>query len=489
MVSYNQIPAAVRVPFSYVEFSNSESSSASSVQQYKILLIGQMLAGGIAPAGIPVRILSENQARTAFGAGSMLSQMASASLVANNFTETWAIPLADDAAGVTAKSVLTITGPATGDGTISLYLGDKLYSVGVLSGDTATTIATALAAKISADSDSILTATVNATDLFKVDLAFKHKGVFGNAFSAKLGYYGETLPAGLSVTFTAFAGGTTNPSIATAITGMGDEQYRSIAMPYTDSGNLALIEAELARRWGPLLQNDGHAFSATASGSGGGQTLGLSQNSPFISIACTYGQPSATWKTAAVIAAVVAYNSAIDPARPLQTLELPGILPALPQDRLLLSDRNVLLYSGIATLVANANNGVQIERMVTTYRVDAGGNPDESYLDYEVLANLSYLRFDFRAYFGRKYPRHKLGKTGTRFAPGQAVITPLIAKAECVALFRNWEEQGLVEDGDQFKQDLIVEINALNPNRLDFKMSPNLINGLRIIANQIAFRS
>lgn len=486
---FNQVPSAVRVPFSYVEFSNSESSSGSGVQVYKILLIGQKLAAGAAAAGVPVRIQSEAQARTAFGAGSMLLDMAKASLKANNLTETWAIPLADDAAGVAAKSVITVTGPATSDGTIALYIGGTVYNVAVLTGDTAIAIAAAIVAKVNANSDAPVTAAVDGTDAFKVNLTNRHKGIFGNSMNIQTGYYGETLPGGVGVSATAFTLGTTNPSIAPAITGMGDDQYRSIALPYSDTANLTLMNAELSRRWGPLLTNDGHAFTATSLSSGAAQTLGLGQNSPFLTILSTFGSPTAPWTASAILAATVAYNSSIDPARPLQTLVLEGMLPALPQTRLTLSDRNVLLYSGVATTTVDAGGLVRLERAITTYKVDAQGNPDESYLDYETMAILSFLRYDFRRYFGVKYPRHKLGKDGTRYAPGSAVITPLVAKAECVALFRNWEEKGLVEDADQFKRDLLVEINSSNPNRLDFYLPPNLINGLRIIAAQIAFRA
>jgi len=32
-----------------------------------------------------------------------------------------------------------------------------------------------------------------------------------------------------------------------------------------------------------------------------------------------------------------------------------------------------------------------------------------------------------------KYPRHKLAPDGTRFGPGQAILTPTAAKAELVS--------------------------------------------------------
>ena len=48
-------------------------------------------------------------------------------------------------------------------------------------------------------------------------------------------------------------------------------------------------------------------------------------------------------------------------------------------------------------------------------------------------------------------------------------------------------EQVLVEGIDQFKNDLVVERNAQDVNRLDFLLGPDLINQLRVIGAQIQF--
>lgn len=487
-MQFNAIPTAVRVPFSYVEFSNTETGGGSVAQPYKLLLIGQKLSGGTQAVDTLVRVSSPKQANTLFGVGSMLAAMFRKAYAANNFTEIWAIAVDDDVAGVTAKGVITVTGPATADGTIALYIGGEVINVPVLQGDTASSIATKLAAGITGKSESYLTGVVDGTDNFKVNLEAKHKGLLINGSPILLNYNQEVLPAGVGVSIPTLAGGTTNPSIQSAIDAMGDEQFRTISMPYNDPSNLALLKAELARRWGPLLNNDGHAFAASTAGSAALATLGQAHNHPHLSIMEVSGSPTPSWEIAAVVGAVVSYYSPIDQGRPLQTLQLPGVLAPRVEDRLILSERNVLLYTGIATSTVDADNGVRIERMITTYREDASGNIDESYLDYETMAILSYLRFDFRRFFGNKYPRHKLAKDGTRYGSGP-VMTPLLAKAEAVGLFENWEELALVEDAAQFERDIRVEINPGNPNRLDFYLPPNLINGLRIFAAQIAFRA
>lgn len=488
-MQFNSIPNAVRVPFSYVEFSNTETGGGSPAQPYKLLLIGQKLNAGTQAVNALVRVSSPKQANTLFGSGSMLAGMFRKAYAANNFTEIWCIALADNASGVTAKGSLTLTGPATADGTLSIYIGGQAINVGVLQGDTATVIATKIQAAIAGKPESFLTATVDGTDLFKVNLESRHKGLVANAAPVSLNYNGEVTPAGVAVTIGALAGGTLNPDISTAIEAIGDEQFRTIVTPYNDPANLTLLKAELSRRWGPLLTNDGHAFAASTLGSAALASLGQAHNHPHLSILGVSASPTPSWEIAAVLGAVVSYYSPIDQARPLQTLTLPGVLAPKVEDRLILEERNVLLYTGIATATVDADNQVRLERLITTYREDASGNIDESYLDYETMAILSYLRWDFRRFFGNKYPRHKLAKDGVRFGTQQPIMTPGLAKAEAIGLFERWELNGLVEDHTQFERDLRVEVNPNNPNRLDFYLPPNLINGLRIVAAQIAFRA
>lgn len=488
-MQFNAVPTNDRVPFTFVEFSNTEAASGLTAQPYSILLMGQKLSSGTQAPLTPVRIQSKAQAKTLFGAGSMLAAMASKAIDANNSTPIWAVAMVDDAAGVTAKSTLVVNGPATSDGTIALYIGDKVVNVGVLSGDTAAAIATKIAAAILANGDLFLSGPVDGTSPTHILLEAKNKGAFANGAPVSLNYNGETLPAGVTLTIPALSGGTTNPDLTAAISAIGDEQYQTIVTPYTDAANLKLIEDELARRWGPAYTNDGHAFTATQLDSAAAASLGLTRNSPFLTILENVGSPTTPWEAAAVLGATVAFESPIDQARPLQTVILQGIAAPRVKDRLIMAERNVLLYAGISTTKVDSGGNVRLERVITTYKTDASGNPDESYLDYEKMAILSYLRYSFRVFFGNKYPRHKLAKDGTRFAPGAAVMTPKLAKAEAIGIFADWEYLGLVEDHVQFERDIIVEINALNSDRLDFYLPPNLIGALRIIAAQIAFRS
>lgn len=488
MISFNQVPSAVRVPFAYIEFSNENAVQGATIQVYKILVIGQKIAAGTATANQLVRVTSEAQAKTLFGQGSMLHLMFRALKANNTLTESWAIPLADNGSGVAATGTITTSGTASAAGTMVFYIGGQRVEVAVTNGMTAAQQATAIAAAIEANDDLPVEAEVNGSITTQVDLTAKNAGVNGNKIDVrKSEVEGDSIPAGTSAAIVAMASGATNPDVASAITAMADEQFNIIAFPYVDSTNLGKIKTELEDRAGPLRQKEGVAITAEEDSLSNLSTLGNAHNSPYLCIMGMKDDLSQPCEMAAAVAGVVGYYGNIDPARPFQTLQIKGVVPAKLSDRPTLEERNVLLYDGISTFNVGADGTVRVERMITTYKTNGAGADDISYLNLNTVLTLSYLRYDFRNTVQRKYPRHKLANDGTRYGAGQAIITPKVMKGECVAKFRQWEEMGLVEGIDQFKRDLIVERNANDPDRLDVLLPPDLVNQFRVLGAKIAF--
>lgn len=87
-----------------------------------------------------------------------------------------------------------------------------------------------------------------------------------------------------------------------------------------------------------------------------------------------------------------------------------------------------------------------------------------------------------------KYGRHKLANDGTRFGPGQAIVTPAVIRGELCATYRQLEREGIVENFELFQKYLIVERNANDPSRLDVLFPPDYVNQLRVFALLNQFR-
>lgn len=485
-ISFNAIPLDLRTPGQFLEFDASRAVSGAGVQPQRILVIGQKLASGPATAGQPVRIATPDQAVQQFGRGSMLALMFAVFLKANPSGEAWGLPLSDNPAGVAATKTVTVTGPATSAGVVNLYVGGVRVQAAVAPADTATAVATALTAAVNANLDLPVTAA-NAAGV--VTLTCRHKGEAGEALDVRFNLNsGEGLPAGLTAVAAAGVAGAGNPDVTAVFASIGDDWFNTFVNPYTDAANLTVVETELAERFGPLKMIDGFAYGYRSAAFGDLAALGSSRNSPHSSIGGMKGCPTWSPVVAAAYAGVCSYYGAIDPARPFQTLPLPGVAAPAVADRFSRAERDLLLRDGVSTFTVDAAGQVLVERPITTYQTNAYGLPDTAYLDVNTLLTLSYLRFSMRSRIATKYGRHKLADDGTMFAPGQAIVTPKVIKAELVSLFREWEAMGLVEDVVQFIADLIVERDANDPRRLNALIPPNLVNQLLTFAGQVQFR-
>ncbi|PKP93197.1 MAG: phage tail protein, partial [Alphaproteobacteria bacterium HGW-Alphaproteobacteria-16] len=292
---------ATRVPGSRVEFSNVRALQGLPAAQQKILLVGQRLASGTVPALTPKRITQTGEGAAFFGQGSILAAMVAAALAANNVTELWAIAVDDNGAGTAAAHTITLTGPATASGTLPYMIAGQRVPVAVVSGDTATEMATAVAAAINAAADLPVTAT---SDAGVVTLTFRHKGTLGNDLDIRQAHYeDEVLPDGVGSVIAQSANGATNPDVTTVWAAIGDEQYQTIALALNDGTNLSSADTELDARWGPGRQIEGRAYAAMAGNFSTLAAFGATRNGIHTTVIGGNKVPTPTWAMAAAFAA------------------------------------------------------------------------------------------------------------------------------------------------------------------------------------------
>ncbi|MET2901749.1 phage tail sheath C-terminal domain-containing protein, partial [Vibrio rotiferianus] len=151
-------------------------------------------------------------------------------------------------------------------------------------------------------------------------------------------------------------------------------------------------------------------------------------------------------------------------------------------------ERNLFLYEGLSTYTVNSAKEVLVERPVTAYTENGAGMADNSYLDVMTPATAMYYRQKQRSLITSVYPRHKVAKDGTKFAPGQPIVTPTMFKSQLLSLYRDLELAGIVQDFDGYKASLIVELDDNNKQRVNYQDSPQFVNGLIIVAGKIQFR-
>jgi phage tail sheath gpL-like len=508
-ISFANIPANIKVPLYYVEVDPSMAGLPSI--NLRALMVGIMTSDGSATPDVPVPIGSQSMADAFFGPGSELSRMFQA-YYSNNFAnEVWGLPVAEPVAATAATGTITITTPAAAAGTLHLFISGTHIPVNIMTTDTLDDISTAIADAInnyedptySAPHTSLpVTAVAGTAGSGLVTLTARWKGESGNEINVMVNYYGtigsEILPPGLGITLPAtgfLSGGAGVPDFANAISALGDEPYEYVALGYTDSDTMFAWDQEYGftdtGRWGWQRQLYGHIFFAKRDTYSNLIVWGNqgTQNSAVESVmAMDQTSPSASYEWAAAYAAKAQRALINDPARPLQALTLNNIKMAPKHQRYNWPELNALASNGLAIQQAGSDGQPMILREQTTYQLNLWGQTDDAYELVTTLSTLAKLFRNQKQAITSKFPRSKLADDGTKFGPGQAIVTPGIIKAELVSEYQIDMWNGLVENLRAFKANLIVERDPNDPNRLNVLYPPDLINQLRIFAVLAQFR-
>lgn len=413
MTSFNTIPSNTLVPIFYAEMDNSAANTAQD--SGASLLIGHANNGAEIVANSLVLMPSADYARQICGAGSQLARMVEAYRQTDPFGELYVIAV-PESTGAAATVTLTVTGAATETGTVNVYVGRTRVQAPVTNGDNVATIASSIKDAINAVPTLPFTASSSAG---VVTLTARHKGLCGNEIPVSLNYYGfgggEVLPAGVQIAVATGTAGTGAPVLTGAVAAMADEPFDYIGLPFNDTASVNTLVTEMndtSGRWSYARQLYGHVYTAKIGTLSELVTAGDQFNQQHITLA---GYEKETQTPADELAASRTARAAVfirnDPARPTQTGELVGMLPAPKGKRFTMTEQQTLLSHGVAT--AYVESGVlRIQRDVTTYRKNAYGVADNSYLDSETLHTSAYVLRKLKSVITSKYGRHKLASDG-----------------------------------------------------------------------------
>lgn len=498
-IEFNEIPSNLEVPGFYPEFGK---NAASTDTRYS-LLIGQTITEADAT---PVWIGSVSQAIKDFGKGSTLTAMVQRYLATDpSGGLLYVLPLAAADAAVAATGAIEFTGPATAAGTLELYIAGRLVEITVSADDTAATIAKAVAAKVNAyvDDDGVIlpvSAAVDAADTARVDLTALNHGSLGNNIDVRFNYYGarggEVTPSGVGFTITAMSGGAADPDLSTIATMLGDNPYEFIGCPWSSASDLNYFKTVLDDRWTYVKQIYGHVYTAKPDSDITGatnQTFATARNNKHETIITYEPSPLAPWDVVAGWLGATAKSSRNDPARPLQTLVLKGLIAPPKASRYTLNIRNALLQAGAALMDYNDDGTVKILRSVTSYKTNSDGATDKSWHDSETCHLVAEVVRTLKTDYLTAYPRAKLVDDGTDFGagvtftdtgePDQTMVTPKMAKATLQTSAKSMVKKGWLNG----MPDITVERNTDDASRLDVSITLYLASGLRVTAMKTTF--
>ncbi|MCJ8322788.1 MAG: phage tail sheath subtilisin-like domain-containing protein [Rhizobiales bacterium] len=469
------IPQSLRTPGNYFDISAAPTPFNSKNKQ---LLFGNMIeAGGtMGTATIDTPVLcTKSTIDLLFGAKSMLAAMYRKASTIKPFQEIWAVPLL--AVGVAMSGSITVADASTNLGQSIFYIAGERISVEIQSGETNDDVAANIANIINASS-----VCVDATvALSVVTLTCVHKG--GLSVSLALDVVGDEGSVGKNtLTFSgpALAGGNGAPDESTALLNLGEEEYDFLTTPFNDTSNLDRMRDFLDARWGYDSQLYGQCVTATSGTVGELSAIGLARNDKYITNLGTSDSVSPVWEWAAAYGVILASHLGDAPelSRPLQGLVLEGL--RLPKTIFDQSERNVLLYDGIATFKKNPGGQVLIDRAITMYRLTDEGNADASWLDTNTLAQVMYFV---------RYQHSRLSGTFNRMALADSnpnnlktVVTVEDIRQNLIQGYMRLMKLAVCENIDKYEELLTVARSGNDSNRVDIGIDADWVNQLMVMA-------
>ncbi|MBF0325991.1 MAG: hypothetical protein HQL42_13095 [Alphaproteobacteria bacterium] len=497
--AFDEIPASERTSGTHVEVQGVPGYLRESQE---CCIIAQMVTtgdlAGTATPGVPVELAGDGSAAAAlFGRGSHAHRLVKAFKACNKTMPLTVVPLADNPAGTAASLTITIAGPATGAGTINLYVGLDRVQVGVAAADTAAQLATALIAAVNAATDLPVVAAAIEGQAAQVKLTAKHKGEIGNAIKVQMNLLGslggEALPAGITVTGTGFlTGGVSNPSQTAARAAVAGRTYHYFYLGgWSDTATLDAWSAEFNDMWSPVRDLWGRiGFSARRGSLSALKSFGQARATDrFISVVGVYDSPAPEWESGARFFGRVTRSLANHPARPLHTLGLIGDRAGPPEMEFTKADRSNLLWSGISTIEPDPASGLMIDRAITLYQKNAAGDPDDTWLDVTTPATVGRIVNEIKKLVFDRFiaTRCVLVDDDTPIGPGIPYATPKLIKATIIAHYDQLMRLGLAENIEAFKALFQVGRDPGNATRVNMIYTPDIANPLVTFAAQVKF--
>jgi phage tail sheath gpL-like len=488
-ISFDQIPYNWKRKGVYAEIRPRYDRRGLYDYPTKVLIVGQMAAGATAAALVKKPITRDTEAPAYFGAGSPLAQMVAAFRTVNRVSELWAVGVADAAGAVAAVRTITVTGAPTDSGTLALYIGGKRLAVGVSSVDTVATIATAIATAVNEETSLLFTAAAAAG---VVTLTAKAKGTCGSAVDLRLNYNDdETTPAGIAVAVGQTTAGATDPSVQGVFDAVINEWITDFAVQWSDAANMALVDAEMRRRYDAMAKLDAHAYVGLSATYATATTWSSTRNSPFVSAIAAKAAPNAPWEWAAVMAAIAARHLTDDPARQLGSLVLAGLKAPKTEDCYTETEQNLLLNKGLSTFDRLDDGSVVVNRVVTTYQRTSAGVDDEAWLDIMVPKTMSRIRYDWNTYVSSLYPRAKLVADASPAAKAldtnNSVVTPRKMLGTWMARAKKYLDAVWIQDIAHTRENSLFEIDGSDDNRLSGRQPVKIAGNMIVLAGLLEF--
>lgn len=504
-----------------VSFTITPAATLVPNQSHRVLLIGQQNGGTATSGDLQKEFQNDNSWDTLFGSDSQISAMLRAYKKINLDTRVDAIGLDDNGSATAATGTVVFSGTATEDGSFEVTIGSDTnhkFTVTVTDTDSATVVGGTLETVANADANLPVTAA-NVTGTVTMT------AVNGGTEANRIGLRVTGTVAGLTATVTGMTGGLLDPVLTTLFDPVANERYQSVVYPFgwgiTDLAAFLdprfNVNNEILDGSGYLVTNDTFANLKAIGDPENSQNISIisanivnkalkkssslfeldyvqaAQFSALVSLRLTTDASIADFVVADTTGGLDAFGGPATASLPYHNTVIPNLPQIDPAEGFSQTQLASLIDSGISVVGNNtASNAIVMGEIVTLYKTDEAGNPDDSF---------KFLNFVHTASQSREFIFNNLKKeyAQSRLTEGDLIANRSMANEQSIRAFivglyqvLTGSDFVLLQAGPEairfFKQNLSVSLDLLT-GKVTVVMKVPLVTQLRtIIATmQLAF--
>lgn len=519
---------SARVPGIKIAVVLGGAGASAGAQDKKILLLGNKIttaltgaspsfsvAAGTQADASPVMVPSPDDAALLFGRGSELHRMAKA--VFAQYPDALVYAASSAEAGTAATATLTFATTATGAFSVRLVIGGRTVEASVASGDSATTIAAAVADAILDDADMPVTAQNSAGVL---TITAKNAGTRGNAIAIDTFLVPPTGATPIRVTTSStssgyattctlsgngtmgseytLASGATDDSLTAVLSAIDSTKYDRIAVAHRTTTQLDALVTQLDAQAGVSAQLRQQAIAATNMTLANATTLATGRNASLLSIVWHHATSTPLEEVAAQEAAArligdsnaggVLVGEATDPAANLDGCKLATVLAQrYVADQPTASELQSALSNGLTPLIPSGSGGKAAICRSITSRSLSGGVNNYSVLDTTNVSVPHALADDLQSFLATSLSGAKLADDPSdgSIPKAQNVVTPKSIRSLIYGRLKTREADGWIVNVDAHLSQLSVTKHATVVGRVDCEIPCEPTPGLHILGGNV----
>ncbi len=184
-----------------------------------------------------------------------------------------------------------------------------------------------------------------------------------------------------------------------------------------------------------------------------GRPSAPARNDQHATILGFYDSPTPAWLEASDWCAAHVIRLRVNPAQGLATQAL-NLLPPPIASQDTPGERNTLLFDGMSTFTVDAAGVCRIDRSITTYQSNASGQPDNSYLNTNIMFQAMYAARYIATQITSQFivPGKILVSNGTLIPPGSPATTPNAMLGAVIAVYAYLASIFIVQNVQTFAQ-------------------------------------